>query len=166
LRELILKYVLQSSILKGGKPYPKGVMGKVMGDNPHLRDKAKEIYRLIGEICREVESMSLEEQRRMLEEIAPEMLVEDTRERKRELVLKNVKDRVVMRFAPNPSGPLHLGHSRAAVLNDYFVKKYRGKFILRLEDTDPKRVLPEAYEMIEEDLEWLNIGVGGESCTI
>ncbi|HIQ32307.1 MAG TPA: glutamate--tRNA ligase [Methanothermococcus okinawensis] len=160
MREIILKYVLQSAILKGGKPHPKGVMGKIMADHPHLRGRAKEVYNLILEVSKEVESMSLEEQRRMLEEIAPEMLTEEGGERKRELALRNVRGNVVMRFAPNPSGPLHLGHSRAAVLNDYFVKKYGGKFILRLEDTDPKRVLPEAYEMIEEDLEWLNIEVG------
>ena len=157
---MILKYVLQSSILNNGKPNPKGIMGKVMADNPHLRDKAKEIYNLILQVSKKVESMSLEEQRKKLEKIGPDMEIDNSREKKRELILMNVKDRVVMRFAPNPSGPLHLGHSRAAVLNDYFVKKYGGKFILRLEDTDPKRVLPEAYEMIEEDLEWLNIEVG------
>ena len=159
MKEIILKYVLQSSLLNSGKVNPKGVMGRIMADNPHLRGKAKEVYNLVLEISKEVESMPLEEQRKKLEEIAPDMVVEEGKEKKRELILKNVKDSVVMRFAPNPSGPLHLGHSRAAVLNDYFVKKYGGKFILRLEDTDPKRVLPEAYEMIEEDLEWLNIKV-------
>ena len=66
-------------------------------------------------------------------------------------------DNVVMRFAPNPSGPLHIGHARAAVPNGEYVKKYGGKFILRIEDTDPKRVYPPAYDMIQEDLKWLGI---------
>ncbi|MBN2517634.1 MAG: glutamate--tRNA ligase, partial [Candidatus Altiarchaeota archaeon] len=72
--------------------------------------------------------------------------------------LPNVKGPVVLRFAPNPSGPLHIGHARTALLNDEYVKRYGGKLILRFEDTDPKRVDPEAYKMIEEDMKWLGIG--------
>ncbi len=69
------------------------------------------------------------------------------------------KEKVRMRFAPNPSGPLHLGHARAVVLNHEYVKRYKGDFILRIEDTDPKRVYPPAYQMIPEDLEYLNVKV-------
>jgi glutamyl-tRNA synthetase len=64
-----------------------------------------------------------------------------------------------MRFAPNPSGPLHIGHARAAALNDAYVKQYGGRYILRIEDTDPKRVDPEAYEMVKEDIKWLGLGI-------
>jgi len=64
-----------------------------------------------------------------------------------------------MRFAPNPSGPLHLGHARAAVLNDAYVRRYGGRFVLRIEDTDPKRVDPAAYRMVVEDIGWLGLGV-------
>ncbi len=66
---------------------------------------------------------------------------------------------VVMRFAPNPSGPLHIGHARAAVLNDAYVRQYGGRYILRIEDTDPKRVDPEAYAMVQEDIAWLGLGI-------
>ncbi len=62
-----------------------------------------------------------------------------------------------MRFAPNPSGPLHIGHARAAILNYSMAKENNGKLILRIEDTDPKRVEKSAYRMIEEDLKWLGI---------
>jgi glutamyl-tRNA synthetase len=64
-----------------------------------------------------------------------------------------------MRFAPNPSGPLHIGHARAAALNDAYVGQYGGRYILRIEDTDPKRVDPDAYEMVIEDLTWLELGI-------
>jgi glutamyl-tRNA synthetase len=64
-----------------------------------------------------------------------------------------------MRFAPGPSGPLHLGHARAAILNDEYCRRYKGRMILRLEDTDPARVLPEAYGMIEEDMAWMGCKV-------
>ena len=73
--------------------------------------------------------------------------------------LEKAEKGVVMRFAPNPSGPLHIGHARAAALNDAYVKQYGGRYILRIEDTDPKRVDPEAYEMVVEDLKWLGLGI-------
>ena len=52
---------------------------------------------------------------------------------------------------------MHIGHTRAAVPNAEYVKRHDGKLILRIEDTDPKRVFEPAYEMIPEDLEWLGI---------
>ncbi len=73
--------------------------------------------------------------------------------------LEKAENGVVMRFAPNPSGPLHIGHARAAALNDAYVKQYGGRYILRIEDTDPKRVDPDAYEMVVEDLKWLGLGI-------
>ena len=81
------------------------------------------------------------------------------------LKIKNLKQKelpgshenIVLRFAPNPSGPLHIGHSRAAVPNAEYVKRHGGKLILRIEDTDPKRVFEPAYEMIPEDLKWLGV---------
>ena len=53
-------------------------------------------------------------------------------EEKRLPDLKNVRGRVVMRLAPSPSGPLHLGHSRMCILNDEYVKRYGGELILRI----------------------------------
>ncbi|MFH1055145.1 MAG: glutamate--tRNA ligase, partial [Candidatus Altiarchaeota archaeon] len=64
---------------------------------------------------------------------------------------------VVLRFAPNPNGPLSLGHARGVVTNYYIAKKYQGRFILRFDDTDPrtKKPLKEAYTWIVEDCKWL-----------
>jgi len=64
---------------------------------------------------------------------------------------------VVMRFAPNPNGPLTLGHARGVVVNNHLARKYGGKLILRFDDTDPaiKRPLPEAYDWIPQDMTWL-----------
>ncbi|MDI6730410.1 MAG: glutamate--tRNA ligase [Candidatus Altarchaeum sp.] len=67
------------------------------------------------------------------------------------------KEKVVVRFAPNPSGYLHIGHARAAILNDEIAKQYNGKLVLRIEDTDPGRVDEEAYSAIEDDLKWLGV---------
>ncbi|XP_061536181.1 probable glutamate--tRNA ligase, mitochondrial [Phycodurus eques] len=64
---------------------------------------------------------------------------------------------VRVRFAPSPTGYLHLGGLRTALYNYIFAKKYGGSFILRLEDTDQSRLVPGAAEAIEDMLEWAGI---------
>lgn len=64
---------------------------------------------------------------------------------------------VRLRFAPSPTGPLHIGGVRTALYNYLFAKKMGGKFLLRIEDTDQNRFVPGAEEYIKESLEWLNI---------
>lgn len=56
-------------------------------------------------------------------------------------------------------GPLHLGNSRAAIISYEYAKMYKGDFILRFDDTDPKvkKPIKEAYGWIREDLKWLGI---------
>lgn len=62
-----------------------------------------------------------------------------------------------VRFAPSPTGPLHIGGVRTALFNYLFAKKNKGKFLLRIEDTDQTRYVPGAEEYIIESLEWLGI---------
>ena len=62
-----------------------------------------------------------------------------------------------VRFAPSPTGPLHIGGVRTALFNYLFAKKNNGVFFLRIEDTDQNRFIPGAEEYIMEALEWLGI---------
>ncbi|MGM0552026.1 MAG: glutamate--tRNA ligase [Bacteroidota bacterium] len=62
-----------------------------------------------------------------------------------------------VRFAPSPTGPLHMGGVRTALFNYLFAKKHKGTFILRIEDTDQARYVPGAEEYIMESLEWCGI---------
>ncbi|XP_002926604.1 probable glutamate--tRNA ligase, mitochondrial isoform X1 [Ailuropoda melanoleuca] len=64
---------------------------------------------------------------------------------------------VRVRFAPSPTGFLHLGGLRTALYNYIFARKHRGSFILRLEDTDQTRLVPGAADNIEDMLEWAGI---------
>ena len=64
---------------------------------------------------------------------------------------------VRVRFAPSPTGPLHIGGVRTALFNYLFAKKYNGVFYLRIEDTDQNRFVPGAEAYIFEALEWLGI---------
>ena len=64
---------------------------------------------------------------------------------------------VRVRFAPSPTGPLHIGGVRTALFNYLFAKKNGGTFYLRIEDTDQNRFVPGAESYIMEALEWLGI---------
>lgn len=74
-----------------------------------------------------------------------------------------------VRFAPSPTGPLHIGGLRTALFNYLFVKKNGGKFLLRIEDTDQTRFVSKAEDYIIETLKWCGIepdegpGYGGNS---
>jgi len=67
--------------------------------------------------------------------------------------MKNVR----VRFAPSPTGPLHIGGVRTALFNYLFAKKYNGTFILRIEDTDQTRYVENAEQYIIDALNWCNI---------
>ena len=69
--------------------------------------------------------------------------------------MENKKVRV--RFAPSPTGPLHMGGVRTALYNYLFAKKHGGDFLLRIEDTDQTRFVPGAEQYIKESLEWCGL---------
>ncbi|MBN1120182.1 MAG: glutamate--tRNA ligase [Anaerolineae bacterium] len=64
---------------------------------------------------------------------------------------------VRVRFAPSPTGYLHIGGARTALFTWLFAQKHNGTFILRIEDTDQKRYVPDAEEDIKQSLQWLGI---------
>lgn len=70
---------------------------------------------------------------------------------------RSMERKVRVRFAPSPTGPLHIGGVRTALFNYLFAKKNGGDFLLRIEDTDQGRFVPGAEEYIIESLKWLGI---------
>ena len=161
----ILKYALKNAVDHDGKARPGPVINKVLGSHPEYRERSKLriLGRKVAEVVRKVNSMSPEEQRRLLEELWPELgaggqAAEEGEERLPPLP-NAVEGRVVTRFAPNPDFLIHLGNARPAYLSFKYAEMYKGRMILRFEDTDPKTKtpMPEAYRLIREDLSWLGV---------
>src|SRR5580698_3023680 len=69
----------------------------------------------------------------------------------------NENPSIRVRFAPSPTGYLHIGGARTALFNWAFARRHGGAFILRIEDTDQARSTPQATRQIIEDLKWLGI---------
>ena len=65
--------------------------------------------------------------------------------------------KIRVRFAPSPTGPLHIGGVRTALYNYLFARQHGGDFVFRIEDTDSQRFVPGAEEYIIESFRWLGI---------
>lgn len=158
LNEDIRKIALKNAFEHRGKADVGAVMSKILGQFPEYRSRAGEIISIVREITDTVNRMSPDELDETIAADYPEFLNREKKVQVHRLPdLRNVKGRVVMRLAPSPSGPLHMGHSRMAILNDEYVRRYGGDLVLRIEDTNPANIDPFAYEQIPRDLQWLGV---------
>ena len=160
LRKEIKKIALQNAFEHGGETRDKIVLGKILGTKPEFRSKVKEISVDITEIVSVVNQMSDEEQEKEIQENFPEILKPKEKIEQREGLpeLKGAEQgKVVTRFPPEPNGYPHIGHAKAAIINSEYAKMYGGKFILRMDDTNPEAERMEYHAAIKVGLEWLGI---------
>jgi glutamyl-tRNA synthetase len=154
------KAALLNAIRHGGKAETGAVTGRLLGAHPELRQKAAEVHALVAQVLDQVNAMSLADQEKVIRENWPEEMAKEKPKAERGLPpLPNVDKypEIVTRFSPNPDSVLHLGNARAVILSHDYARKYRGKFILRFEDTDPrlKKAALQFYDLIRKDLKWL-----------
>jgi glutamyl-tRNA synthetase len=166
LREVIRKAALLNAVSHDGKAQAGAIVGKILGDRADLRSKVKELSAVINSVVNEVNSLSLTEQKAIVEQNWPETQKKEKAEEKKLPPLSNADryTQIVTRFSPNPDCVLHLGSARAILLSHEYARIYKGKFILRFEDTDPKVKRPslEFYDNIRQDLKWLGCTVDEE----
>jgi len=159
LPHLIRRHALINAVKHDGKADIKTVIGRVMADAPEARSKITEVNRLASEIVSEVNTLSLDAQKEMVERIAPEYLADRKKAGKKELppLPEAVEGKVVTRLAPEPNGYIHLGHAMSFFFNYLYAERYKGILWLRFEDTNPRKEKAEYYNAIREDISWLGI---------
>ena len=160
IRKEIRKMALQNAFEHGGQTQDKIILGKILGTKPEFRTKVKEVSIEISEIVAVVNQLSSEEQQKELEENFPDALAPKEKIEEKEGLpeLKDaVQGKVVTRFPPEPNGYPHIGHAKAAIINSEYAKMYGGKFILRMDDTNPEAERMEYHAAIKVGLEWLGI---------
>ena len=146
-------YTLKNALSHDGKSKIGSVISSLFNEGLK-KSEVKKYSKKISEIVKEINSLSIEEQEKEFEKLENEVSERKTREGLEEL--PNVpKSGIIMRFAPSASGPLHIGRAMTASLSFLYVKKYNGKFYVRIEDTNPENIYEPAYKMIERDSKWL-----------
>ena len=161
--DLIRHLALQNSLQYSGKGQAGSVISRIMGNRADLRQFGKFIAPLVAKAVTESNAKAqkdgLDSITKILESEAPELLERKVQTRREGLPdLPNLEKRKpVLRFAPNPNGPLSFGHSRGLVINGEYAKNLDGELILRFDDTDTtvKPPMLEAYESIPRQQEWL-----------
>ena len=162
IQSLIRKYALQNALEYEGKGQMGSALGRLLSERQDLRPIAKTLMPIVSSEVDLANKMIVEDGpvvvRQRIESIDPSAVKRTRQEKRKGLRPLDDTDRgVILRFAPNPNGPLSLGHSRGVVINHQYAKMYNGKMVLRYDDTDTvvKPPLVEAYDWIAEDYQWL-----------
>jgi len=158
MKDLIKKHALLNAVEYNGKANAQSVLGKVLAENPELKKDMAAIGKETAKIVKEINSWPLEKQKKELEKFGK---IEKPKKEEREGLppLPNAEmGKVVTRLPPEPSKYNHIGHALSFLINYLYAKMYKGRCILRFEDTNPEKVRKEYVDAMKEDvLDYLEI---------
>jgi len=158
IQSIILKHALLNAVEHEGKASTQAVLGKVIAEVPEVKQRIAEIIKDVQAAVAEVNAMSIEMQQEKIKQLGAKRLEKKEPEHYELPELPKAKvGRVITAFPPEPSKYPHIGHAKAALINFLYAKKYKGRFILRFEDTNPELAKKEYYGAILEGLKWLGI---------
>ncbi|MEA3414240.1 MAG: glutamate--tRNA ligase family protein [Nanoarchaeota archaeon] len=148
----IKAYALKNAIAYQGKANPGAIISALFNEGLK-KSEVKKTMPKIQKIINKIEKLSLKKQKKEFEKLKEFTSEREIREGLPEL--PNSEKGIIMRFAPSPSGAFHIGHALTACISYNYVKKYKGKFIVRIEDTNPENIYLKAYDLIKKDSKWL-----------
>jgi glutamyl-tRNA synthetase len=150
---------LRNAIEYDGKAKLEAVISKTMASRPELRGNIKTIIPEVRRLLNQINSLAINEQRALLQEMSPTADIQKHAEKISGLppLYGAEIGNVVTRFPPEPNGYPHIGHAKAAIIDDEYARMYNGKLILRFDDTNPLTEKTEYYEAIKEGIYWLGI---------
>lgn len=159
LKRAIRGIALQNASEHEGKTRSETIISKILGSRSDLRSRTKEIIPFISEVVTEINRLSVTEQKSELESNFPEILATKPKHERIGLPpLEGAENgKVVTRFPPEPNGYPHIGHAKAAIIDEEYAKMYNGKLILRFDDTNPENERLEYYAAIKVGLDWLGV---------
>ena len=161
LKKEIRKLALQNAFQHDGKTNEKVVLSKILGSRPEQRKNVPEIMEICVPIVNEINSFTMSQITSEIENNFPDILSPKEKPVRKEQTLPPLegaqKGNVVTRFPPEPNGYPHIGHAKAAIINEEYSKMYDGKVFLRMDDTNPENERMEYYAAIKVGLDWLGI---------
>ncbi|MBS3094621.1 hypothetical protein J4474_03065 [Candidatus Pacearchaeota archaeon] len=147
-------YALKNALAHDGKCQQGAVISALFHEGLEKSEIPK-YAKKISEIVNEVNKLSLEKQQKEFDKLESE--VSERQEREGLPELDDVpKTGVIMRFSPSSSASaFHIGHILTGMPTSLYVKKYGGKFYMRIEDTNPEKTVAECYESFPKEAEWI-----------
>jgi glutamyl-tRNA synthetase len=165
IHRLVNAIALKNAVEHTGNTNVNTVLAKILSLKPELKNEIKTLIEEIKTVVDSVNKLDVEQQKKSLNEIEidsaeSKVYSKSERERKYSHSLPEIQltgSKVVTRFPPEPNGYPHIGHAKAAIIDEEYARIYDGKLILRFDDTNPQNEKLEYYAAIRDGLEWLGV---------
>ena len=159
--ELVQIITLRNALGYNGQARFDSVISKLLASRPEIKTQIKEIMPKVKEVIEQINSLTIDEQKVLLNNKDPhgfqKKKVHEERESQLPPLINAITGKVVTRFPPEPNGYPHIGHAKAAYIDEEYARMYSGRIILRFDDTNPLNEKIEYYDAIMDGISWLNI---------
>jgi glutamyl-tRNA synthetase len=163
IHRLVNAIALKNAVEHSGSTNVNTVLSKILSLKPELKKEIKMVIEEIKTVVESVNKMDIDQQKKYLKELDStnsNLDSKSTQENKSSHPFPKLQmtgTKVVTRFPPEPNGYPHIGHAKAAIIDEEYARIYDGKLILRFDDTNPLNEKLEYYEAIRSGLEWLGV---------